>query len=216
MPEDSDIAQKQLLDQFENSDLKAVYIKAYTLNWDDLFDKIKFIDQKGIPVYILTDYMQARTPSSWEKIVELHKFLKNGEIILTTAGGERMPSQIWHSKAISFVSKDICQNWCGSVNFSNSGFYQGNTASLFESEIWSKEFIDHFEKHKKWALSEQPQKQIEFILNNPVAVQDVEINEENSDLYLRIELLENILLKYRITTVLLMLSIFLLITLKRF
>ena len=184
MPEDGIIAQENLLKELSNIDLAAVYIKAYAFNWDDFLNKVKELDSKQIPVYILADYVQARGPGAWDKLVDLHKSLKYGSLILTTAGINSISTgQIWHSKAVSLVYRNRApKNWAGSVNFSASGWTQGNTSRLFESQTWSDEFIKHFKIHQSWALTNQPQKQIDYILSHPIQVQDYEETEENSDL----------------------------------
>lgn len=192
LPEDGEIGQKDLLSQFDDPNLKEVYIKAYAFNWDDLLNKVKTIDKKGIPVHILADYVQSRGPSAWDKLVDLHKTLKNSDLTLTTAGiNSPSTGQIWHSKAITFVKANSDPlNWEGSVNFSSSGWDQGNTASLFESKIWSDNFIQHFIVHKQWALEKAAHKQIQYLLDNPVQIQDVELSEDNAELFSEIEQLK--------------------------
>lgn len=193
LPEDGNIAKQDLLKQFDLPNLKEIYIKAYAFNWDDLLTKVKEVDQKGIQVHILADYVQSRGPSAWDKLVDLHKTLKNGELILTTAGANSpSTSQIWHSKAITFLQSNNEEptNWEGSVNFSGSGWEQGNTASIFSSQIWSDNFISHFKIHKQWAIDNAAHKQIDFLLNNPVQAADLEITEETADLIFELNTLK--------------------------
>ena len=146
LPEDGDIAKQTFLKQFNDPNLTMVYIKAFAFNLDELLKKIEELDSKGIVTKTLADVVQARNPSSWEKIVATHKKLKVGEILLTTAGcGSKLPSTIWHSKACVLLRGNlpaICQE--GSANFSNSAYLQSNTMRIFQSQTWSDEFIKHF------------------------------------------------------------------------
>jgi hypothetical protein len=47
--------------------------------------------------------------------------------------------------------------WCweGSVNFSDSGWFQGNSARLFRSKAWADAFIAQHELHREWALTNE-------------------------------------------------------------
>lgn len=201
LPEDGVQAKIDLLKQFDSDNLKEIYIKAYALNSTDLLAKIKTTDTKGIPVYILADYVQARGQGSWNKLADLHNSLKHGELLLATAGvNSPSTGQIWHSKAITFVYKNTQSaiNWEGSVNFSDSGFVQGNTARLFASKDWSSKFIEHFNVHRDWALSNAKNKQIDYLLNNPVQTESLEFSEDNAEAIYQIDLLKKQNHKYKL------------------
>jgi hypothetical protein len=192
LPEDGKIASAKLFQIFNDFDIRCIYIEAFGFNMNDLLSTILKLDNEKIPVHILADYMQARSPGSWEKLVDFKKSLKYGTITLTTAGvGSDLPSVIFHTKSFSVLFNNKPPlNWSGSVNFSDSGFKQANTVFVFESEVWSGEFINHFNVHKEWALEHIPHKQIDFILENPVTAQEYIETEENSDLIYEIEKLK--------------------------
>ena len=200
LPEDGKIARAKLFEILNDFDVDCVYIKAFGFNMDDLLSTILKLDSNKIPVYILADYMQARSPGSWEKLVKFHKTLKYGQLVLTTAGvGSDLPSIIFHTKSLTVIHKNKpATNWCGSCNFSDSGFSQANNIRVFESEVWSGEFIKHFNTHRDWALDKIPHKQIDFILENPVTSLDFTENEENSDLIFEIEKLKHLNFLYKL------------------
>ena len=102
LPEDGVKSQAYLLQLF-NENVSEVYILAYGFNLDSLYEKILVLDSKSIPVHILIDYVQARSPYTWNKLIELKKKLKFGDITLTSAGtGSPNKSAIWHLKALLF------------------------------------------------------------------------------------------------------------------
>jgi PLD-like domain len=193
LPEDGELSKKDLINLFDLPNLNEVYIKAYAFNMDDLLKKIKDIDAKGIKVYILADYIQARGRSSWDEIVSLHKSLKNGQILLTSAGcGSKSTGQIFHNKAMTFIFSDKDPiNLDGSCNFSDSGFVQSNTIRIFSSKQYSDRFIEHFNVHRNWTLANAQHKQIDYLLANPVSTESIEFNEDTAELFEEIYLLKN-------------------------
>jgi hypothetical protein len=200
LPEDGVLAKQNLLNLLKDPSITEVYIKAFGFNMESLLSSILKLDRKGVHVYILADYMQARSPGSWDKLIEFHKNLKCGQLILTTAGiGSDQPSLIFHTKALTIIRKNKSAiNWCGSCNFSDSGFSQANNIRIFESEVWSNEFIKHFNIHRNWALNKAAHKQIDYILANPVSAQDLEVNEEISEYIYQINKLKSSLKFYKI------------------
>lgn len=192
LPEDGDLANKDILSLFDDPKLIKVYIKAYALNWDKLLEKIKHIDSKGVVVNILADYVQARGRGSWDELVTLNKNLKNGQILLTTSGcGSKSTGQIWHSKAMTFIFSDKDPiNLDGSCNFSNSGFLQGNTIRIFTSKIYSDSFIEHFNIHKEWVLQNAQHKQIDYLLEHPINTESIDFDENTSELFYHMEQLQ--------------------------
>jgi hypothetical protein len=199
LPEDGESAKKDLLDLFDSPSLKEIYIKAYAFNMDAIIEKIKNCDSKGISVHILADFVQSRGHGSWDKIFDLHKTLKNGEILLTTAGcGSKSTGSIWHSKAMSFVFEDKSPiNFEGSCNVSDTGFLQGNTIRIFNSDVYSKNFIEHFDIHKEWTIKNAKSKQIDYLLNNPITTESYELNEENEEIVYELKHMKMELNHYR-------------------
>lgn len=189
LPEDGDLAKQDLIGLFHLPNLKEVYIKAYAFNMDILLKTIKDVDSQGIKVSILADYVQSRGRGSWNELVDLRKNLKTGEILLTTAGcGSKSTSQIWHSKAASFIYSDKEPiNFEGSCNFSDTGFLQGNTIRIFSSQEYSDTFIKHFNIHRDWTLSNAQSKQIDYLLEHPVSIESISIDEDNAEIFQDLE-----------------------------
>jgi hypothetical protein len=211
LPEDGAIAKKDMLSLFDAPNLSKVYIKAYAFNMDDLLQKIKDVDSKGVKVYILADFVQARGRGSWEEIVNLHKSLKNGQILLTTAGiNSRLPSTIWHSKAMTFIFSDKDPiNLDGSCNFSDSGIDQGNTIRIFTSKTYSDNFVQHFNAHRDWTIKNAQHKQIDYLLKNPINTESVDLDEDNAEIFHNMHQLKIKNTNLRLSTHLLAIIIFL-------
>ena len=72
-------------------------------------------------------------------------------------------------------------NFCGSCNFSDTGFSQANNVRVFESQTWSDNFVEHFKVHQAWALDKAKNKQINYILANPVQAEGLEMSEDFAD-----------------------------------
>jgi len=211
LPEDGILAKKNILNLFDLPNLSEVYIKAYAFNMDDLLQKIKNVDSKGVKVYILADYVQARGRGSWEKLVDLHKSLNNGEILLTTAGcGSKSTGQIWHSKAITFIFSDKDPiNLDGSCNFSDSGIHQGNTIRIFTSKTYSDNFVKHFHVHKDWTIKNAQHKQIDYLLQNPISTESIALDEDNAEIFYTMHILKINNTNLKLVTYLLAIIIFL-------
>jgi hypothetical protein len=184
MPEDGIVAKKIFLNLLSHDNVDKVYIKAFGFNMPEMLEELLALDSKGVEVNVLADYMQARGPSTWDKLVDFNSKLKHGSLVLTTAGyGSSEPSIIFHTKAMVVVMKDgPSLNWCGSCNFSSSGWLQANNARLFISKTWSEKFIEHFYVHRDWALQNAAHKQIKYILENPVQAKELEFTEYGEEL----------------------------------
>jgi HKD family nuclease len=192
LPEDGPELKQDLFNILSDEAIIEIWIKAFGFNLDKLLDKLLELDSKGIKIHILADYMQAKSPGSWNKLVKFYSQLKNSEFILTTAGvGSDQPSIIFHTKSMTIIRSNLpAKNFCGSCNFSDSGFSQANNVRIFESQTWSDNFIAHFNVHKQWALEKAAHKQIQYLLDNPVQIQDVELSEDNAELFSEIEQLK--------------------------
>lgn len=180
LPEDGAVAKQDILNLLKTGNIKEIYICAYNFSQTDIFAAIKDLDAKNIPIYMLLDNVQAHGPSEWNSLIELHKTLQHATITLTTAGANSpVPGTIWHSKAFTVTYNDgtAPYNWMGSVNFSDTGFDQGNTARKWRDQEWSDTFIQQWHVHNDWALQNRPEKQISYILEHPINTES--FDEEN-------------------------------------
>jgi len=159
LPEDGEMARKRFLELLSMPG--ECWVSAYGFNMPDMFDIIKKNDASGYPYHLLLDYMQSQGPSAKPLLKDLNHNIKNSDITLTTAGiNSKKTSQIWHWKGLVKHVEDG-EPWCweGSVNFSDSGWYQGNSARVFRSQIWADEFIKQNQIHKQWAIETHAQYQ---------------------------------------------------------
>ena len=155
LPEDGDQAKVEFLAMLH--DPAETYVSAYGFTLQALFDEILLADKAGVPVHILLDHTQATGHAEAPKVKALHDALTCGDITITTAGpGGHAASQIWHWKGM--VVGNAC--WYGSVNFSDSGWNQGNGASLFTAPAWAAKFVEQFQLHRDWARANEPQYQV--------------------------------------------------------
>ena len=155
LPEDGDAAKVDFLAMLNNPE--ETYICAYGFTLVQLDDEILAADKAGVPVHILLDHLQATGHSEAPLVKHLHDSLTVGDLTITTAGpGGHSTSQIYHWKGM-VVGTDC---WNGSVNFSDSGWNQGNGAYLYNSPDWSAKFIELFKAHRDWARTNEPQYQV--------------------------------------------------------
>lgn len=158
-PEDHVIGKDAFLGLIANP--HETYIFAYNFSLPELLQEIKKADDAGIAIHCLIDHVQFNGPSEKEAVTKLGLSLKHGEIIVTTAGvNSDAKGQIWHYKTIVTLNPEGPQCWEGSVNFSSSGFSQGNSAMLFTSQEYADAVVAEFKVHKEWALATHPEYQI--------------------------------------------------------
>lgn len=174
LPEDGDLAKGVFLNLLQNYD--EVWICAFGFTLQPMFDEIKAADARGAKCHLLLDHSQSAGHAEAPKVKDLAQSLKNGDLTITTAGiNSGKPSDIWHTKGVVAVYDDgntdtnrflggavapakFC--WEGSVNFSISGWDQGNTARIFTSEEWADIFVKQAQTHIAWARQNEPQYQI--------------------------------------------------------
>lgn len=159
LPEDGEIARQKFLEQFDIA--QEIWVMAYGFNMPEVCSKLKELDAKGIFCHLLIDNIQAHGPSTLPKLIDLKKTLKHADITITTAGiGSKTLGAIWHWKTLVVKTVDGYAIFDGSVNFTNTGWVQGNSARQFNSQEWAEKFIQEFEIHKEWAEKERPQYQL--------------------------------------------------------
>ena len=162
-PDDEDIGRQKFLNLLKNPG--ETWILAYSFTLQPLFKEILMADAAGIKIHLLLDRSQSAGHSEAPQLKKLAKSFKHGDITVTTAGiHSTKSSDIWHTKSmvVNPVQKGHQKScWEGSVNFSQSGWDQGNTAFLFESDAWGDKMVELFNEHKTWALKNEPQYQID-------------------------------------------------------
>ena len=161
LPEDGTVAKQKFLELLRN--LTEVWISAFGFTLQEMFDELKNADANGAKIHVLLDHSQERGRAEAPKVQDLVNNLKHGDVTITTAGvNSAMKDQIWHWKGMVVVPRDNQDYYCweGSTNFSISAWFQGNSARVFRNTTWARTFIQQFNAHKSWALTNEPQYQV--------------------------------------------------------
>lgn len=161
LPEDGTLARQKFLELL--SKFTEVWICGFGFTLQPMFDELKNADANGAIIHILLDHSQERGKAEQPRVQDLVDSMKNGDVTITTAGANSAKKdQIWHWKGMVVKPNSDSQYHCweGSTNFSESAWFQGNSARVFDSNEWGWAFIQQFNLHKQWALDNEPQFQI--------------------------------------------------------
>lgn len=157
LPPDGTIARQDFLGLLK--DPGETWGAAYALTDSLLVSAVKRADRMGVPNHWLLDARQAAGAKEHVTLVGFK--LTNGDVTLSTAGPtSTKPQTIMHHKVVVSRATDGGEDWCwiGSVNFSDTGWYQANAAVLFRSNEWARNvFIPWFETTRDWAKKHIPQ-----------------------------------------------------------
>jgi len=153
LPDDGQEAQDAILAHMD--DPSEIYITAYSFTFAPIVDKILQHFEKGDPVHLYLDFSQSQGAA--EK-TEVQKLVDAG-VEVTIGTSPKGSKYICHTKGFTCLDKSpAC--WEGSVNFSNTGFLQVNTAMLFQSKEWSDQFVSQFKELRKFAWTSERNKQL--------------------------------------------------------
>lgn len=159
LPRDGNVARDDFISLL--SQPGEVWVAGYGFTQLDLAEQLILADSNGVPVHLLLDAVQAAGRTAKPVVQSLQEKIVNGDVTLTSAGpASRRPSSIMHNKVMIVEDPDGGPDWCwlGSINFSESGWLQANTAVLFQDSRWSREdFIPWFNETRDWARSRVPQ-----------------------------------------------------------
>jgi hypothetical protein len=161
LPEDGKVAEQKFLELLKS--LSEVWICAFGFTLQPMFDELKKADAAGAKLHILLDHSQAMGKAELPRLKDLVSNLKHSDVTITTAGvNSDKKDQIWHWKGMVVKPTDGKEYYCweGSTNFTQSAWFQGNSARVFRSNLWAQTFIKQFEAHRAWALANEPQYQI--------------------------------------------------------
>ncbi len=145
LPDDGDAARALFLHHLE--DPYEMWIIAYSFTLVPMIDAIITNSQSGPPIHIYLDRSQSKGSAEAPQI----KRLVDAGVEVTIGTSPAGTSYITHTKGI--VCDDPPQPWCweGSVNFSQSGWMQVNTALFFHSQIWRDQFVKQFDALRDFA-----------------------------------------------------------------
>lgn len=127
---------------------KEVWFRAYGFTMMDLVDELISLHNGGVPIHLFLDHSQEM--GHFEK--PLAQKLVDAGVEVTVGTSYAGIKYIMHQKG--FVTSDgVC--WEGSVNFSNSGWEQVNSAMVFSSTDWRDHFIESFKKDVDYAWANE-------------------------------------------------------------
>ena len=161
LPEDGQIAEAEFLKLLNNP--AETWIGAFGFTLQPMFDEILKADAAGVKIHILLDHSQSGGTAEHYKVQDLVNRMKNGDVTITTAGlNSGKPSQIWHFKGMVVDQQDGTPPdcWEGRTNFSESAWFQGNSARVFASQDWADKFTAQQQAHTAWARANEPQYQL--------------------------------------------------------
>jgi hypothetical protein len=161
LPEDGTVAEGKFLELLQK--FTEAWICAFGFTLQPMFQELKAADKAGAKIHVLLDHSQEAGKAEKPQVQDLVTNLKNGDVTITTAGvNSAKQDQIWHWKGMVVTAADGGEAYCweGSTNFTNSAWFQGNSARMFRSSLWAQTFIKQFGIHKAWALANEPQFQI--------------------------------------------------------
>ncbi len=153
LPGDGAVAEQQFLQHI--SDPGETFIIAYGFTLVPMINDIIAAHQKGVLIHIYLDHSQAVDQM---EAPDVQRLVQAG--LEVTIGTSPAGSQyICHTKGI--VSNDS-PTWCweGSVNFSESGWHQVNTAMQFSSQDWYDNFVAQFKAIRQFAWDNERSLQV--------------------------------------------------------
>lgn len=148
LPQDGAAARSTFLQHL--SDPHEMYIIAYAFTLDPMIEEL-VADAPDDRLHIYLDYSQSKGKA---EAAQLRKLIDAGlEITIgTSTAGQQF---ICHTKGI--VCNDVPIAWCweGSVNFSESGWQQVNTALFFHSQAYYDAFSTQFLNLRYFAWTQE-------------------------------------------------------------
>jgi phosphatidylserine/phosphatidylglycerophosphate/cardiolipin synthase-like enzyme len=153
LPADGTVAEQELLNHI--SDPGETYIIAFSFTLVPLIDDLISAHQNGVPLHIFLDHSQSEGALQAGQIQRLI----DAGIEVTIGTSPAGVQYICHTKGV--VSNDD-PVWCweGSTNFSESAWFQVNTAMVFSSQAWYDNFVAQFEQIRQYAWTNERQFQM--------------------------------------------------------
>jgi len=149
LPEDGDAAKKRFLDHLQ--DPHDMWIIAYSFTLMPMIDEIVKNSSPPGMIHIYLDRSQSRGTAEKPQVQRLI----DAGVEVTIGTSPAGTSFITHTKGI--VCDDTPVPWCweGSVNFSQSGWMQVNTAMVFNDKTWRENFVAQFNTLRDYAWTNE-------------------------------------------------------------
>ncbi len=161
LPEDGSAAEKEFLHHL--SDSSEMYITAYGFTLQPMVDTFIANHESGDLLHIYLDHSQSAGKAEMPQVQRL----VDAGIEVTIGTSPEGSEYICHTKGIVCLD-DPPWCWEGSVNFSESGWHQVNTAMVFHSDTWAKNFIDQFKHLRQFAWDYE--RRFQLMPNPPAGV----------------------------------------------
>ncbi len=153
LPGDGPAAEAEFLHHL--ADPGEMYITAYGFTLPQMIDQLLANHEAGDLLHIYLDSSQAAGKAEKPQVQRL----VDAGIEVTIGTSPEGSQYICHTKGI------VCLDtppWCweGSVNFSLGGWHQVNTAMVFHSGDWAKNFVDQFKGLRQFAWTKERKLQV--------------------------------------------------------
>ncbi len=149
LPEDGAAAKQRFLDHLQ--DPHDMWIIAYSFTLMPMIDEIVKNSSPPGMIHIYLDLSQSRGTAEKPQVQRLI----DAGVEVTIGTSPAGLSFITHTKGI--VCNDTPVPWCweGSVNFSESGWMQVNTAMVFNDKTWRDNFVAQFDTLRDYAWTNE-------------------------------------------------------------
>jgi len=149
LPEDGAAAKERFLDHLQ--DPHDMWIIAYSFTLMPMIDEIVKNSSPPGMIHIYLDLSQSRGTAEKPQVQRLI----DAGVEVTIGTSPAGLSFITHTKGI--VCNDTPVPWCweGSVNFSESGWMQVNTAMVFNDKTWRDNFVAQFDTLRDYAWTNE-------------------------------------------------------------
>ena len=147
LPDDAKVAQEAFLAKLRHP--AETWIIAYGFTLQPMIDELVSARRAGKKLHLYLDHTQS---TGRAESADVARLVRAG--VEVTIGTSPVRGLICHTKG---VVVDGRAPWCweGSVNFSNKGFEQVNTAMVFSSRRWRDRFVAQFEALRAFAWREE-------------------------------------------------------------
>jgi len=148
LPGDGPVAQSDFLAHI--SDPGETFIIAYGFTLVPMIDDLIAAHNNGVPLHIYLDHSQEIGQMEQPQVQRL----VDAGIEVTIGTSPEGSQYICHTKGIASNDNPA---WCweGSVNFSEGGWHQVNTAMVFSSQEWYDNFVAQFKAIRQFAWTSE-------------------------------------------------------------
>ncbi len=148
LPEDGKIAKKEFLQHLKNQG--ETWITAYSFTLEPMIEELIAAYEAGISLHLYLDYRSEQNIHEKPKV----QSLVDAGIEVTIGTSPEGSRYICHTKGV-VVDEEHPWCWEGSVNFSEGGWHQVNTAMVFYSKEWSDQFVNQFKELRRFAWEKE-------------------------------------------------------------